>query len=187
MKRALTLLTVLALAGCTAETPDAETPAETTEAAAPEAAVPAVVSIPGIPDDAVRLGETITVTEAPVPLATVRANPDPYFEKTILVSATTEAVCQTAGCWMTISDGEGEPIWVRWSTGCGGKYSFPKDAAGSRIVVQGSFYPKEIEAKDAEHIAEESGGELAAEDIVGKTFEMNATACVVVPAETGEA
>jgi hypothetical protein len=192
----LPMIVVLAgLVGCTAQTGDADRAPEAdgAAAAAPASvpastdaeAAPAPVSIPGVPDDALRLGDAITVTEAPVALAAVRAHPDDYFERTILVTATTEAVCQTAGCWMTIADGEGEPIWVRWATGCGGKYSFPKDAAGKRIVVQGSFYPKEIAEADAEHIAQESGGALAAEDIAGRTFEMNATACVVLPdAET---
>ncbi|GJM43407.1 MAG: hypothetical protein DHS20C21_02490 [Gemmatimonadota bacterium] len=148
-----------------------------------------------LPDGAEALGEPITVTEPAVALATVRAHPEQYFEKTILVEATAEQVCQAAGCWMTIADGavvaggaggdaaEGvadEAIWVRWASGCGGKYAFPKDAGGRRVLVQGSFYPKEIAAEDAEHLAGESQG-LKAEEIVGKTFEMNATAFVLLP------
>jgi hypothetical protein len=134
-----------------------------------------------VPDGAIALGEPLTVREAPVRLATVSAHPERYFEKTLLVEATATAVCQAAGCWMTISDGAGEPIWVRWSTGCGGQYAFPRDAAGKRILVQGSFYPKEIAAEDAEHLAGESGGAMDAAAITGRTFEMNATACVVLP------
>lgn len=133
-----------------------------------------------LPVGAEVLGEELTVTEAPVPLSAVRANPDAYFEKTLLVEATAQDVCQRAGCWMTITDGDGEPIWVRWSTGCGGKYAFPKDASGRRLLVQGSFYAKEIAPEDAAHIAEESGT-MDAGEIAGKTFEMNATACVLLP------
>ena len=73
---------------------------------------------------------------------------------------------------------------MRWATGCGGKYSFPKDASGRRILVQGSFYAKEIAPEDAEHIAGESPGmKMDVKDIAGKTFEMNATACVLLPAQ----
>ena len=167
---------VLALAGkaephsCAGHEPAAE------EAAA--AAVPA-----DLPEGAVHVGQALEGKER-VTLSTVRANPDRYFEKTLLVEADASAVCQAKGCWLTISDGDGEqePIWVRWSSGCGGKYEFPKDLAGRRVLIQGSFYAKEIDEKAAEHLAGESK-DLKADEIVGKTFEMNATACVILPAE----
>lgn len=135
------------------------------------------------PEGAVVIGEPIQAGE-PVELAAVKADPTAYFEKTILVEATASAVCQAKGCWMTITDaaGEGEPIWVRWSSGCGGQYAFPKDAAGQRIIVQGSFYEKEIDEAAAEHLAAEND-KIDAEAITGKTFEMNATGCVLLPAE----
>jgi hypothetical protein len=136
------------------------------------------------PAGAVQVGEEITV-EAPVRLAAVTSSPEGYFEKTILVEATAANVCQSKGCWMTMTDGEGDPIWVRWSSGCGGKYAFPKDLAGKRVIVQGSIYEKEIDAKAAEHLAGESKG-LEADEIAGKTLEMNASACVILPA-TSEA
>jgi len=157
-----------------------ETSEPATPAATPAAEAPAANA--AIPDDATRIGDPITVTGVPVKLAEVRADPASYYEKTLLVEATAAAVCQARGCWMTLTDGVGEPIWVRWSTGCGGDYAFPKDAAGRRVIVQGSFYPKEISAEDAAHLAEESGT-LKADDIAGETFEINATACAVLPAD----
>lgn len=137
------------------------------------------------PEGTVLIGEPIQAGE-PVKLAAVQADPTAYFEKTILVEATAAAICQARGCWMTITDGEGEPIWVRWSSGCGGKYAFPKDAAGRRMIVQGSFYEKEIDAAAAEHLAAENET-IDKDAIVGKTFEMNATGCVVLPAEAKDA
>ncbi|NNE44746.1 MAG: hypothetical protein HKN12_11105, partial [Gemmatimonadetes bacterium] len=56
------------------------------------------------------------------------------------------------------------------------------DLAGQRVLIQGSFYAKEIDTDAAEHLAAESK-DLKAEEIVGKTYEMNATACVILPAE----
>lgn len=166
------------------------------EAAAPAAdegiggagGAPAAVAVENaaLPADATRIGDAITVADAPVTLAQVRANPEAFFEKTLLIEGTAAAVCQAKGCWMTITDGQGEPIWVRWSTGCGGNYAFPKDAAGHHVVLQGSFYPKEISPADAEHLAEESGT-LKAEDIAGETFEINATAFVLFPGEPAAA
>jgi hypothetical protein len=133
------------------------------------------------PAGTILIGEPIQAGE-PVKLAAVQADPAAYFEKTILVEGTAAAICQAKGCWMTIADGEGEPIWVRWSSGCGGKYAFPKDAAGRRMIVQGSFYEKEIDAAAAEHLAAENET-IDKDAIVGKTFEMNATGCVLLPVE----
>lgn len=151
------------------------------EGTASEGAV--AVENAAIPADAQRIGEAITVVTAPITLADMRANPADYFEKTLLVEGTAAAVCQAKGCWMTITDGVGEPIWVRWSSGCGGAYAFPKEAAGKHVILQGSFYAKEISPADAEHLAGESGT-LKADEIAGSTYEINATACVVMPAAT---
>jgi hypothetical protein len=157
-----------------------------TTAAAPTAAVPtdaAATAARTWPDGSLVIGEPIQAG-APVKLAAVKADPTAYFEKTILVEATAAAVCQAKGCWMTVTDadGAGEPIWVRWSSGCGGQYAFPKDAAGRTIIVQGSFYEKEIDEAAAEHLAAENET-IDKDAIVGKTFEMNATGCVLLPAE----
>lgn len=111
-----------------------------------------------------------------VPLATVNASPASYLDQTLLVEATVVAVCQSAGCWMQIED-QGEKAMVRWQTGCGGKYAFPKDAAGRRVVVQGRFYPVEISEDDAAHLEEEAGREL---DIERESYEMNASAVVLL-------
>lgn len=183
--RAAAGMALIAALGCaTREAAPPSGEGKETAGGAPAAAV--AVENPALPPDAVRIGDAITVDTAPVTLAQVRANPSAYFEKTLLVEGTAAAVCQAKGCWMTITDGQGEPIWVRWSTGCGGNYAFPKDAAGRHVVLQGSFYPKEISPADAEHLAQESGT-LKAEDIAGQTFEINATAFVLFPGEADPA
>ena len=64
-------------------------------------------------------------------------------DRVVLVEATAKAVCQNAGCWMQVEDG-GRTAMVRWETGCGGKYAFPKDIAGRRVLIQGTFYPKTL-------------------------------------------
>ena len=109
-------------------------------------------------------------------LAAVYAAPAAHFDKTLLVEGTIKAVCQSKGCWMQIED-QGVTSMVRWETGCGGKYVFPKDAIGEQVVVQGSFYAKEIAAADKEHMEQESGGALT---IPEQTYEMNASAVVML-------
>jgi hypothetical protein len=116
----------------------------------------------------------------PLKLAALRSDTGTHLSKTVLVEATAQAVCQAKGCWMTVKDGEGAPIWVRWGSGCGGAYAFPKDAAGKRVVVEGTLVESEITPEQAAHYASESPGMDAAK-IIGKTFEIHATACAVLP------
>ena len=104
--------------------------------------------------------------------AVVDAAPENFLAQTLLVLGKVKAVCQQKGCWMQIEE-DGHVAWVRWETGCGGKYAFPKDAAGKRVLVQGSFYRKKISAEDAEHLAQEAGGKL---EVAADTCEFNASA-----------
>lgn len=106
-----------------------------------------------------------------VHFAVVDAEPAKYFHQTLLVEGRVKAVCQQKGCWMQIEEGD-HVAWVRWETGCGGKFAFPKDSAGKRILVQGSFYPKQISAADAEHLQQEAGGKI---EIKRDTYEFNAS------------
>jgi len=107
-----------------------------------------------------------------VHFAVVDAAPEKFFDQTLLVEATVVAVCQKMGCWMQIED-RGRSALVRWESGCGGQYAFPKDAAGKRILIQGSFYKKTLSAEDAEHLKQESGGKL---ELPLETYEFNASA-----------
>ena len=106
----------------------------------------------------------------------VNAAPSEHLEQTLLVEAEVKAVCQKQGCWMQVTDGESTAM-VRWEAGCGGKYTFPKDARGERVLIQGSFYPKHISPEDAEHLQEESGGDLV---VLLETYEFNASAVVML-------
>ncbi len=120
------------------------------------------------------IGEPVAVRDV-LPLATVDADPAKYFEQTLLVEATITNVCQKMGCWMQIED-QGHKAMVRWEAGCGGQYKFPKEAIGKRVLIQGSFYPKEISEADAQHLESESGGKAIAR--VG--YEINASGVLVI-------
>ena len=121
------------------------------------------------------VGEPLEPREI-VHYAVVDENPPAYFEQTVLVEATVVAVCQSKGCWMQVEDA-GHTAMVRWYTDCGGKYAFPKDLAGKRVLIQGSFYPKTLSEDDAEHLQQEAGGAL---EIPLEGYEFNATAILVL-------
>jgi hypothetical protein len=110
--------------------------------------------------------------------AVVDAEPARFFDQTLLVEATIEAVCQKKGCWMKVVD-EGRVAMVRWESGCGGQFAFPRDAAGKRVLIQGSFYPKTTSEADAQHLEEEAGGKIA---IPREGYEFNASAIVILDA-----
>ena len=91
-------------------------------------------------------GAEITMTEE-ISLADIYQDPERFNEKEILVRGTITEVCQKKGCWMKITDGT-NVLTVRFKD-----YAFfvPKDAASSRVNVQGIF-KNEVD----EHIAEEA-------------------------------
>jgi len=122
-----------------------------------------------------QIGETVESREV-LPFAVVRSDPSRHLEQTLLVEATVNAVCQNKGCWMQVADGD-QTAMVRWEAGCGGKYTFPKDAMGERVLIQGSFYPKTISPEDAEHLQEEFGRGLRVPE---QTYEFNASAVVML-------
>jgi len=122
------------------------------------------------------IGEPISTGEV-VRLAAVEASPGRFLERTLLVEATVKSVCRKKGCWMQVQDGAA--VWmVRWEAGCGGKYAFPVDAVGRRVLIQGSCYPKSISEADAEHLEEESGGTL---EVRREGYEINASAVRILP------
>src|SRR5436190_14121400 len=104
------------------------------------------------------IGEPIQPQET-YRFSVVDAEPAKFFERTVLVEATVAAVCQKMGCWMQVAD-EGKTAMVRWESGCGGQYAFPKDAVGKRVLIQGTFYPVTMSADDVEHLEEEAGKKL---------------------------
>jgi hypothetical protein len=94
-----------------------------------------------------------------VHLSVIDARPEPYWNKTLLIEATVVAVCQHSGCWMQIED-RGSRAMVRWESGCGGEFAFPKDLQGKRVLIQGSIYPKTFSSMDVEHIQAEADREI---------------------------
>jgi hypothetical protein len=126
--------------------------------------------------EGVHIGEEMNAPGTPVRLAVADASPKQYLEKTVLVEATVKAVCQHAGCWMQVED-EGHTAMVRWYTDCGGKYTFPKDIAGKRVLIQGSFHTKETNKDQAEHYEEEAGRKLS---IPEQGYELNASSILIL-------
>ena len=129
---------------------------------------------PELPDGR-PIGEPIEAQPI-VAFSVVDADPTPFFDRVVLVEASVLAVCPNAGCWMQVED-EGQTAMVRWETGCGGKYMFPLELTGKRVVIQGSFYPKTLTEEEVTHIEVEAGGKL---DIEREGYEFNASSILVL-------
>jgi hypothetical protein len=123
-----------------------------------------------------RIGQDILAQQS-VRFSVVDATPKNFFDKTVLVEAKVKAVCAKAGCWMQVED-EGRTAMVRWETGCGGKYKFPMEAVGKKVLIQVSFYPKSISEADVEHLQEEAGGAKVV--IPREGYEFNASSVLIL-------
>jgi len=81
-----------------------------------------------------KFGGEITMDKS-VSLTAIYKNPGQYKDKEIRVEGTIKEVCQHKGCWLKLTEGSNE-ITVRFKD-----YGFfvPKDAATSKVVIQGVF------------------------------------------------
>lgn len=120
------------------------------------------------------IGEPMAVAET-FPLAKLATDPASHFEKTLLVEATITNVCQTRGCWMAVEDA-GATTMVRWDGGCGGAYTFPKDAVGKRVLIQGILHPKQLTPEAIAHYE----GESAGKPIPKQGYEINTSGVILL-------
>jgi len=134
----------------------------------------ACAATPALPEGR-PIGEPIAPREV-VAFSVVDTDPPAYFDRVVLVEARVAAVCQSSGCWMQVAD-RGATAMVRWETGCGGKYAFPHDLAGKRVLIQGSFYPRTLSEDEVAHLEVESGGAL---EVRREGYEFNASGILIL-------
>jgi len=108
-----------------------------------------------------KLGKPLTQKE-PLPLATVLAKPADYIGKTIQVKGKITEVCEMMGCWMDLTNDEGQKLRIKVNDG---EIEFPKNAAGKTAVAEGRFDKIELTKEEAIERAKEE-----AED-KGKKFD----------------
>ncbi|HWD00646.1 MAG TPA: DUF4920 domain-containing protein [Candidatus Sulfopaludibacter sp.] len=102
-----------------------------------------------------KLGKPLTQTE-PLALATLLAHPDDYAGKTVQVKGKIVEVCQMAGCWLDLTNDDGQKIHVKVEDGV---IEFPKDSSGKTVVAEGKFSKLELTREQAAARAEEEAQE----------------------------
>ena len=104
-----------------------------------------------------KLGKPLTLKEA-MPLATLVSHADEYAGKTVQVKGKITSVCQMMGCWMELTNDEGQRVRIKVEDGV---IVFPKDSAGKMAIAEGKFTKKELSKEQvvaqAKEEAEESG------------------------------
>ena len=115
----------------------------------------AVVALGLLSAAEIKLGKPLTVKE-PMTLAALLAKPADYAGKTVQVKGKITEVCQMMGCWMDLTNDEGQKLRIKVNDG---EIEFPKDAAGRMAIAEGRFDKLELTKEQAVARAKEEADE----------------------------
>ncbi len=87
-----------------------------------------------------------------VPAATLLANPAAYVDQTLRVEGRVAEVCQKAGCWMVVAEGD-QSIRVTMKDHA---FSVDKQGAGSNCQVDGVLIAKALDPEEVAHFEGET-------------------------------
>jgi len=96
-------------------------------------------------------GEVPTVAETTA-MKAIFADPDAWMGKTVAIETEIADVCQKAGCWAVLSDGE-HSMRVTIPKH---DWALPKDSTGQKALFQGKVVKGKTSKKVIEHYAGES-------------------------------
>ena len=142
MKRLLPFL--LVLAACGPSQTDADLEAETDDAVEVAADGPYGTVVPG--------GQALSPDE-------LIADADAFAGKSVTVEGTVREVCQNAGCWLTLADGQGRTVRVEVPRDDNGtyEYTFPTDVDGATVRLIGMLEVTTESVEDQRHYLEDGG------------------------------
>jgi len=103
----------------------------------------------------IKLGKPLTAKE-PMTLAALLAKPGDYVGKTVQVKGKIAEVCQMMGCWMDLTNDEGQKLRIKVNDG---EIEFPKDSAGKMAIAEGQFNKLELTKEEAIARAKEEAEE----------------------------
>jgi hypothetical protein len=122
--------------------------------APPAPVAPPAPAAAAAPVSAGPLGETFVATNI-VPIDTLVASPATWDGKDVVVEGVVKEVCQKKGCWHTIATADpAVDVMVKDKEY---KIFLPKDAAGKKVHVKGTFGVTELPEAEARHYAEDAG------------------------------
>jgi len=97
-------------------------------------------------------GKPFTLTDTPITSAELLKDPAQYDGKTIMVEGPIADVCQKAGCWLVLAEGD-TSIRVRTKAH---KFLVAKDSTGQTARLEGVIQSTKVDAKKVAHYESES-------------------------------
>ena len=92
----------------------------------------------------------------PVSIATLLSHAGDYAGKTVQVKGKITEVCQMMGCWMDLTNEDGQKVRIKVEDG---DIVIPKDSAGKQAVAEGKFTKLELSREQAVAQAKEEAEE----------------------------
>lgn len=76
----------------------------------------------------------------------------------VVVKGKITQVCQAAGCWVKLKNGNGEDVFVKFREDKGHhELTVPKDITGRTAIVFGKASRKTVSVEECKHMAEDAG------------------------------
>jgi hypothetical protein len=117
------------------------------------AAVLLTFSTVSFADDAwTHFGNPFTVTEAPIASVEFLKDPAKYNGTTVMVEGRVADVCQKAGCWLVLAEGD-KSIRIRTK---GHGFLVAKDGTGKTAKIEGVVKSHKVDAERVAHYESES-------------------------------
>ena len=118
-------------------------------------------------------------TKTAIPAEALAQRMGDQKEMPVTVRGTIAEVCQSAGCWITLKNENGENLFVKIKEH---EFSIPKDMAGHRAIVKGTAVRKTVSIEEQKHYAEDAGkseADIAAIKEPKTEIRINAAAMVI--------
>ncbi|MBL9101801.1 MAG: DUF4920 domain-containing protein [Myxococcales bacterium] len=104
------------------------------------------------------------------PLATVLTSNE--FKAPVQVSGTVDSVCQKAGCWLVVKDGEAQARILMKDHA----FTAPMDCKGKNVVVEGTLEARKFTEAQVKHLEKDAGKDPAAVSGERTEYVLTATA-----------
>ena len=153
MTRLLSLLLILGLAACTADTEaPTDPPADTAIADAPDTG-------DAMGDAPVVVGAEIAEDAQVLPVPAVVEQAADLDGQTVAVEGTISKVCQVKGCWLTLATETGDTFRIVVPKDENGEYAFtfPIDVTGATAHVTGELAVETESVETQQHLARDEG------------------------------
>jgi hypothetical protein len=105
--------------------------------------------------DSARYGEGVTLEKA-VSIEKLLASPADFLGQEIRVDGTITGVCKKRGCWMQVTDDNGNSVRIKVEDGV---IVFPATSMGQTASAQGVFEGVPVAAQEQKHEGKEQEGD----------------------------